>query len=59
MKEYECYKKCKEKYKEYLILIKSGVFYRTYEEDTLIMNYIKDYKVINNKNVRGGVLLIN
>ena len=39
----------KTKYKNYLILIKSGVFYITFNEDAGIMNSIFSYQIKNNK----------
>ena len=47
MKEkYTC---IKHEYKDCLILIKNGSFYITYYDDALILNYLFNYKVVNNK----------
>ena len=39
----------KHEYKECLVLIKNGSFYITFCDDALILNYLFNYKVINNK----------
>lgn len=46
---YDKYSNLKKDYKKFLIFVKSGMFYYTYDEDSLIMNYIFDYKIINGK----------
>lgn len=45
----EKYISIKHEYKECLVLIKSGSFYITFYDDALILNYLFNYKVINNK----------
>ena len=37
-------------YKEYVILFKSGSFYTSFDEDSLILNKIFNYKIIELKN---------
>ena len=37
-------------YKEYVILFKSGSFYVSFDEDSLILNKIFNYKIIELKN---------
>ncbi len=43
------YNNIKKDYKEYIVLIKKGNFYYTYDEDTLLMWYFFNYKIINSK----------
>ena len=45
----EKYTSIKHEYKECLVLIKNGSFYITFCDDALILNYLFNYKVINNK----------
>ena len=45
----EKYISIKHEYKEGLVLIKNGSFYITFYDDALILNYLFNYKVINNK----------
>lgn len=45
----EKYISIKREYKECLVLIKDGSFYITFYDDALILNYLFNYKVINNK----------
>ena len=49
MKLQERYSTLKKCYKDSLILIKSGLFYITYDEDAYLLNYLFDYQVIDNK----------
>ena len=37
-------------YKEYIILFKSGSFYISFDEDSLILNKLFNYKILNLKN---------
>ena len=37
-------------YKEYVILLKSGNFYISFDEDSIILNKLFNYKIINLKN---------
>ena len=46
---FDKYINLKKDYKKFLVFIKSGLFYYTYDEDSLIMNYIFDYKIINGR----------
>ena len=48
MKVMDIYNLYKEKYKSSVILIKEGIFYRTYNDDSVIMNYIFGYKLVDN-----------
>jgi hypothetical protein len=43
------YLKQKETYFEFLVLIKSGNFYCTYGNDSYILNYLFNYKIIKNR----------
>lgn len=45
---YSDYLTLKEKYPNSVVLIKSGSFYRTYDNDTIILSYLCCYKVIKN-----------
>ena len=45
---YSDYLTWKKKYSNSVVLIKSGFFYRTYDNDTIILSYLCCYKVINN-----------
>ncbi len=47
MKSMEMCDLYKEKYKDTIILIKEGIFYKCYREDAKIMWYLFDYKYIN------------
>lgn len=38
----------KEQYKFSIILVKEGIFYKTYNDDALILWYLFEYKYINN-----------
>lgn len=49
MKQKEKYSALKSKYNDYVILIKSGSFYITFDIDALILNKIFRYQVVNNK----------
>lgn len=49
MKLQERYSTLKKYYKDSLVLIKSGLFYITYDEDAYLLNYLFDYQVIDNK----------
>lgn len=45
---YNDYLTWKEKYPNSVVLIKSGSFYRTYDNDAIILSYLCCYKVIKN-----------
>ena len=45
---YSDYLTWKKKYPNSVVLIKSGSFYRTYDNDTIILSYLCCYKVIKN-----------
>lgn len=45
---YSDYLTLKEKYPNSVVLIKSGSFYRTYDNDAIILSYLCCYKVIKN-----------
>lgn len=45
---YSDYLTRKEKYPNSVVLIKSGTFYRTYDNDAIILSYLCCYKVIKN-----------
>ena len=45
---YSDYLTWKEKYPNSVVLIKSGSFYRTYDNDAIILSYLCCYKVIKN-----------
>lgn len=49
MKLREKYSYLKKVYSDYIVLIKSGSFYITYDNDAIILNNIFDYQNINNK----------
>lgn len=49
MKLREKYRYLKREYSDYVVLIKSGSFYITYENDAIIFNKIFSYQNINNK----------
>ena len=46
---YDKYLEIKRKYQEYIILLKSGRFYKTFDTDAVIINYLLNYNVIDNK----------
>lgn len=45
---YSDYLTWKEKYPNSVVLIKSGTFYRTYDNDAIILSYLCCYKVVKN-----------
>lgn len=47
MKAIDLYRENKERYPKYVILIKVGVFYETYNEDCLVLNNLFGYKIKN------------
>lgn len=47
MKTIDIYKLYKEKYKDTIILIKEGIFYKSYKEDAKILWQLLEYKYIN------------
>lgn len=49
MKTIDKYVTFKEKYKEYVVIIKSGNFYYTYLDDTYIINYLFNYQIRDGK----------
>lgn len=55
MKLYDVYLKRQDKYQDYVLLIESGIFYETYDEDATILNKLLKYKILsNNINIRLG-----
>jgi len=57
MKEYEI---IKQKYKDYIIIQKQGIFYNVYGIDTYIINYIFNYQIkYYNKTFKIGFTNIN
>ena len=46
---YEKYLELKKDFKEYVVFIKCGKFYRTYDEDAIIMNYLLCYQIMDNR----------
>ncbi len=46
---YDKYLEIKKKYQEYIILLKSGRFYKSFDTDAVIINYLLNYNVIDNK----------
>ena len=49
MKTVDKYIKFKEMYKEYVVIIKSGNFYYSFEDDAYILKYFFDYQIRENK----------
>lgn len=49
MKMIDKYLKFKEMYKDHVVIIKSGNFYYTFDDDTYIMNYFFGYQIRENK----------
>ncbi len=49
MKTVDKYVKFKSKYQDYVILVKSGNFYYTFEEDAYILKYFFNYQIRENK----------
>lgn len=49
MKLVDKYIMYKEKYPNYIILIKCGNFYNTYFDDAILLSCLCNYKIINNK----------
>ncbi len=47
MKLIDKYKTYKDKYENTLVIIKDGIFYKTFEDDAKILWYIFDYKYVN------------
>ena len=52
MKLRDVYSECKEKYKEYVILIKCGNFYEALGDDAYLMNKIFGYKIKELSNIK-------
>ncbi len=52
MKVIDVYNENKAKYSKYVILIKVGIFYETYNEDAYILNNLFNYKIRNINNVK-------
>jgi len=46
---YDKYLELKKDYKDSVVLIKSGKFYRTYDSDAVILNYLLCYQIMDNK----------
>lgn len=49
MKTKKIYKELKEKYNHYLVLLKVGAFYICLDDDAIILNYLFDYQINNDK----------
>lgn len=49
MKTVDKYIKFKEMYKDYVVLIKSGNFYYSFEDDAFILKYLFNYQIRENK----------
>lgn len=49
MKTIDRYMKFKSQYKEYVILIKSGNFYYSFDDDAYILRYLFSYQIRENK----------
>ncbi len=49
MKTIDKYVKFKSEYKDYVILIKSGNFYYSFEDDAYILKYLFNYQIRENK----------
>ncbi len=49
MKTVDKYVKFKSKYQDYVVLVKSGNFYYTFEEDAYILKYLFNYQIRENK----------
>lgn len=49
MKTVDKYVKFKSQYKDYVVLVKSGNFYYSFEEDAYILKYFFDYQIRDNK----------
>ena len=45
MKLIDVYRQYKEKYENYVVVIKSGNFYDIYDDDTKIISYFLNYKI--------------
>lgn len=52
MKLIERYFEYKEKYPQYILIVKVGMFYEIYGTDTKIMNELFDYKIVNYMNTK-------
>ena len=46
---YDRYKNLKKDFNKHIVIIKSGIFYYTYDDDAYILKEIFGYKIINNK----------
>jgi MutS domain I protein len=56
----DLFRQLKLEYKEYVILFKSGSFYISFDEDSIILNKIFNYKILNLKNnIKAGFPLNN
>lgn len=49
MKKDELYKYLKLMYKDKLVLLKTGTFYHTFNEDAIILSSVFNYQIINNR----------
>ena len=49
MKLFSKYEELNKEYNDYIVLIKSGIFYITFSNDALIINSITNYLIKNNK----------
>ena len=50
MKLYDVYLNKKAKYYNYVVMIESGIFYETFDKDSVIINKLVGYKILNNSN---------
>lgn len=46
---YNKYLKLKKDWESAIVLLKSGKFYRTYDDDAIILNYLFNYQIIDNR----------
>ncbi len=46
---YEKYLELKEEYPSHLVLLKRGKFYRTFDDDAILLSYVMNYQVIDNR----------
>ena len=46
---YDKYLELKDKFPKKVVLIKAGKFYRTYDDDAVVLRYLMEYKLIDNK----------
>lgn len=46
---YDSYLNLKEKFENFVVLIKVGNFYHIYDKDDIILNYLLKYQIIDNR----------